>query len=840
MNRCKLRYIAFLCATVLFSVVSAQNVTIQGTVTDRISEEAIEFVTVFVKGTSTNTETDNEGFYRLEVERQRSITLVFSRLGYVEEEMIVLANRDRFNADITLEPAEADIDITVTDQRLTEREMIRESTEVMKLLPSTTGNLESVLPHIALGATSGTGGELSAQYNVRGGNYDENLVYVNDFEIFRPQLLRASQQEGLSFPNIDLIRDLSFSSGGYEAKYGDKMSSVLDIYYKRPDEFRASATASLLGATAHLEGSAVPSDNGPNRFRYLFGYRYKTNKYLLSSLDTEGEYNPQFTDVQAYATYDVSREVQVGVLSNYNTSQYDFVPISRTTAVGVTTAAVALNSIFQGKEADSFKTGMIGTSITYLPDRTRNPLFLKLLASTYRGLEKETVDITGFYRLSQIETDLNSDMSGEEVGLIGAGAQQLFSRNRLFNRISTLQFKGGIELQNSSGEERTHFIQWGASWRSESFDDRINEWERIDSAGYSLAFSEEEVLLNQVLKSENEIQANKITAYIQDSYTSLGSEGEELRLTLGSRLSYSDLNRDLNISPRFQLLYRPVGKKDISYKLAGGLYYQTPFYRELRRRDGTINTDLRAQRSVHVVAGMTNDFYWERMSDKPFRFIMEAYYKHLSDLVSYDINNVRIRYSGENDASGSAIGLDMRLNGEFVPGAESWFNVSFLRTRESITDVEHQRYDSDRERFVTVDDVARPTDQFVHFSLFFQDYLPKNENFKVNLLLTYGSGLPFGIPNNNIEIRNSFRFKAYRRVDLGLSLQLWNENWKEKKPNHFFRSFRNAWLSLEAFNLIGIENVSSNTWIKSIFQQQFAVPNNLTSRRINLKLRVEI
>ena len=826
-------------STLVYVTLCSQQIVIQGVVTDRQSGDPIEFVTVYQNGTTNNVETNEQGFYQIQVDRQRSVELIYTRLGYEEGTMNIRANRDRYNMDITLQLADSEIEVTVTDSKVSERDMVQETTEALKLLPSTTGNLESVLPHIALGARSGTGGELSSQYNVRGGNYDENLVYVNDFEIFRPQLLRASQQEGLSFPNIDLIRDLRFSSGGYEAKYGDKMSSVLDIYYKRPTDRKASLSASFLGATGHIEGSAAPQTGGPNKLRYLLGYRYKTNRYLLSSLDTEGEYNPNFTDVQAYLTYDINPDFQVGVLSNYNTSTYDFRPVSRSTAVGLSTAALALNSVFEGRESDSFRTGMAGMSFTYLPEKQKNPFFLKLLASTYRGLEKEAVDISGFYRLSQIETDIDSENAGEEIAVLGVGTQQQFSRNRLFSRINSIQLRGGLELQSEENEERTHFIQWGGTFRNEQFDDRLNEWERLDSAGYSLEFSEEEVLVENVLKSVNLINSNKIFGYIQDTYTSIGDEGQELKITVGSRFSYWDLNGEFNVSPRFQLLYKPKGEKDISYKLAGGIYYQTPFYRELRRLDGTINENIRAQKSIHVVAGMTSDFYWERMSDKPFRFIVEGYYKNLNNLISYDIDNVRIRYSGENDATGSAMGLDARLNGEFVPGAESWFNISFLRVRESLNGIQHQRYDASADAFVNVDDVARPTNQTVHFSLYFQDYLPRNENFKVNFLLTYGTGLPFGLPENNTIIRNTFQFKDYRRVDLGLSLQLWNQAWKDRKPNHLLRGFDNAWISLEAFNLIGIENVSSNTWVKSIFDQQFAVPNNLTNRRINLRLRVE-
>ncbi|MEL6390669.1 MAG: TonB-dependent receptor [Bacteroidota bacterium] len=411
---------------------AAQSVTIQGKVTDADSGEPIELATIYVDGSTRYTESDIEGLYQLDVPRGGKVILVFSRLGYQELRKEVRANKNRNNIYVRLEPIESDLDVVVTDQRTITDDMVRESVEDIKLLPSITGNIESVLPHIALGARSGTGGELSSQYNVRGGNYDENLVYVNDFEIFRPQLLRSNQQEGLSFPNPDLIRDLSFSAGGYESRYGDKMSSVLDIYYKRPTSFKGSATASLLGGSVHLEGSGLGSDEQSSRFRYLLGGRYKDTRYVLGSLDTDGEYSPVFADVQGYLTYDISRDLQVALLSNYNISTYDFTPLTRSTGLGLIDFTLQLNSVFEGGESDQFKTGMVGTSLTYIPDREQNPFFIKLLASTYRGEEREAIDISGFYRLSQIETGAG-DQNGQEIAVLGVGTQQQFSRNRLFN-----------------------------------------------------------------------------------------------------------------------------------------------------------------------------------------------------------------------------------------------------------------------------------------------------------------------------------------------------------------------------------------------------------------------
>ena len=828
---------------VFIGLVSFSQTTYQGRITDISGDIPIELVTIFFAGDNVPTESDPDGRYSISTNSTEGGELVFTRLGYEELRVPVSLNNRVNILNIQLTAVDSDIDVTITDNRIDRTGTNTSNTEAIRLLPSTTGNLESVLPHIALGARSGSGEELTSQYNVRGGNYDENLVYVNDFEIFRPQLIRAGQQEGLSFPNIDLIRDLSFSSGGYEAKYGDRMSSVLDIKYKRPEEFKGSLSGSLLGGSAHIEGSKTLGASEYQKLRYLVGARYKTNRYLLGSLDTQGEYNPDFVDIQAYLTYDVSREIQIGLLSNYNRSDFNFIPRTRNTALGLIQESLQLTTIFEGEEDDSFRTGMVGGSITYIPERDRNPTFLKLLASTYRGVEEENIDIRGFYRLSQVEGDITSDNFGEEIAVLGTGTEHDFSRNRLFNTITNVQLKGGLELQNRTDEGKSHFLQYGVKYQRELFDDRLNEWVRIDSAGFSLPFDDSQVLVNEVLKSENEIRSTKVTGFIQDTYSNFQKGRSDLSLTIGTRFSYWDLPGVFNVSPRAQLLYKPVTYDDgtgTTYKFSTGVYYQTPFYRELRRPDGSINEDIRPQRSLHFVGGVTKDFLWKKLSDKPFRFIAEAYYKSFSDLISYNVDNVRLRYSGENDATGSALGLDLRLNGEFVPGAESWFNFSYLRARESLTDVQHQRSTQEGE-IILVDNVPRPSDQAFSMSIFFQDYLPANENIRVFLNLNFSTGLPFGLPDAeaNREFRNIFRFTAYRRVDMGFGLQLWKREWLSEKPGHLLRSFDNAWLNLEVFNLLGVANQTSNTFVRTVFSQQFAVPDNLTNRRVNLKFRID-
>lgn len=818
-----------------------------GTILDALSNEPVEFATVFIKNTSTASESDLNGKWELEVPAGERFVLVFTRIGYEEVSVDVepLPANARQQIDINFPPEDAGIEVVVKESRIDAGGMIREDMSEMKLLPTTTGNLESVLPHIALGTSSGSGGELTSQYNVRGGNYDENLVYVNDFEIYRPQLIRAGQQEGLTFPNIDLIQSLTFSSGGFEARYGDKQSSVLDIRYKRPEKFAASGSASFLGGTAHIEGSYQPGADKYKKFRYLVGARYKTTQYLLGSLDVTGEYNPNFADIQAYLTYDINRNWQVGLLGNYNRSEFFFRPDSRSTAFGLVNFALELFSVFDGQEVDDFTTQMTGASLTYLPEREKNPFFMKFLASTFRSDENERIDIIGRYSLRQIESDLGSDDFGEVVAELGSGTQHTSVRNFLDARVTNAEVKGGWELQQSSQDAgaratKTHFLQWSLKFQNEQIDDRINEWERLDSAGYSLPYDTTQLQVFNVLKTENNLSSNRLNAYVQDTYTWRRDSVGEMKFSFGARASYWDLNKEFFVTPRAQFLYKPLkGKKDISWRLATGLYYQPAFYRELRRFDGTVNPNVQSQKSAHVVAGMTYDFFMGRLSPTKFRLILEAYYKQLWDVVSYEIDNVRIRYAGENDASGYIMGIDARLNGEFVPGVESWFNLSLLRARESLDGVQHLEREIGATEGVPVDDVPRPTDQFLQFSTYFQDYLPKNENFKMNLSFTLGTGLPYGLLGDNRVYRNTYRFKPYHRVDIGFSLKIWDEIRKAKRPKHPLRFTKASWLSLEIFNLMEVQNEASRTWIKTIFEQQFAIPNYLTGRRINLRWRVE-
>lgn len=824
----------------LFSVyLSAQDFAIlSGTVFDMDNKKPVDFATVHIKGTQVVSETDSKGNFKLTIIAGEDHVLVCNRVGYFKKEVLIsptLKNTTR-KIEFYVLSKEANLDITIRDSKMKDLGMVREETEVLTIMPTTSGNLESVLPSIALGASGGSAGELSSQYNVRGGNYDENLIYVNDFEIFRPQLIRSGQQEGLTFPNMDLIRDLSFSSGGFQPKYGDKLSSVLDVRYKRPNVKKHSVSFSLLGASIHTEGK-ISFLGKP--LRYLIGGRYKTSKYLLGSLDLKGEYQPNHGDIQAYLTYDLSQYWQVELLSNYNVSQYNFIPksgSSTTGNIGLKGFNIRLSTIYDGAEKDQFINAMSGLGLTYLSNTEKNPYFLKFLVASYRGKEEENFDIIGRYRLSEIETNLGAENIGEEINVLGTGTQHRYARNRLESTIWNVQHRGGIDL--AKNERSSHFLQWNTKVQNEVFVDNLKEWERLDSSGYALPYSTDGVYLPIYLKTRNSTNEYRITSFIQDTYAYQDSI-KEIKFIFGARLNYWTLNQESFVSPRFQFLYKPLNwKSNVSFKVAAGLYSQSPFYRELRRPDGTLNRDIKSQKSAHFVVGLTYDFMWKKVSEKPLRLITEVYYKPLWDIIPYDVDNVRIQYQGENLATGYAFGIDARINGEFVPGAESWINFSVLRTREAWRGIKHIAYNEKGEQ-VVVKNVPRPSDQLLAMNMFFQDYLPKMPKFKAHLNLALGTGLPFGFKGDNIITRNSFRFAGYKRVDIGFSYLLWCDDWLLSHPAHPLRWTRNSWVSLEVFNLMNISNIASYNWIKSIYNVQYPIPNRLTSRRINLKFRID-
>ncbi len=816
------------------------NTLLLGKIVDELSGEPIEAALIYEQNEQIGVESDVQGFFQLTVPSGKNLIIIIRRIGYETATIKLGAITEGAikKLDISLVQKDAGQGVTIYAESIGDKNMVRANVKEFKLLPTVSGNLESVLPSIALGTSSGSGGELTSQYNVRGGNYDENLVYVNDFEIFRPQLIRSGQQEGLSFPNIDLIRDLAFSSGGFEAKYGDKMSSVLDIKYKRPEERRGSVTASLLGASAHLEGSMKPSKNRGGKFRYLLGARYKTTKYILGSLDTKGEYQPNFIDLQAYLTYDFHPNWQLAMIGNMNSADYNFTPTESEVVTGGFFFPHKFSADFEGGERDRFRNNMAGLALNYVPQKRKNPSFVKILTSVYNGDEIEAFDILSFFKVSKLELDLKGGKP-KEIGVLGNGIQHDYSRNRLQNIILNGEIKAGIEIpkfNDDKGRESSHFLYGGVKIQQEHFRDRINEWSRTDSAGYSLPNSEDGYYLDGVLKSVNDVVSQRMTAFGQETYTFKKLGKYEVQATIGARAGYWSFNDEWIFSPRAQFLYRPLGKENqMTYKLAGGIYQQQPFYREMRRPDGTLNQDIRSQKSAQVIGGITYEFTVGRKRPVRFKMIAEAYYKDLWDQISYNVDNVRVRYSGENDSRAYAQGIDFRINGEFVSGFESWLNLSYLDTKEKIDGIAHQ------DAFgKPIEWVPRPTSRYFTASLYFQDYLPRNKDFRTHLQLNFGTGLPYGPPGENLIKRNALTFKPYQRVDIGFSYQMWDASKKEEHPQHFLRWTQRTFISLEVFNLMDVQNVAAVNWVKDFNNINYYFPINLTSRRINIKLRFDL
>lgn len=814
-------------------LVAQQAAYIEGRVTDD-KDRPVEGVNVVILNNQmVGTSSDREGYYELKVQANKQITVVFSFVGYEKKKFnIELERGERRELNVTFDSDAIQLkEIEVKDQRIRERpSATKVDMKGVERLPTPTGGVEKALQSQALGVSSNN--ELSSAYSVRGGNYHENLVYINDFQVYRPFLIRSGQQEGLSVINSDLTESVLFSAGGFQPKYGDKMSSVLDIDYKNPSEFRGSASGSLLGGSVHLEGVGFD-----RRLQYLLGVRYKSNEYLLNSLQTEGSYNPSFLDVQSFITYDFSEEWTVEWLTNYARNRYEFRPQSRETSFGVIDNVLQLTVFFDGQEIDTYDSFTSGLSAINNP--TDN-LKLKWLTSIYRTQESETFDIIGEYWLDEVETDLGDEDFGQTRRNRGTGGFQEFARNRLTATIASAGHKGFF----SKGE---HFIEWGLNYKHEIIDDRIKEWDRLDSAGYSLPYSGDKVLLDRVLKTEIDLQSNRFSGYLQDNWYINDTSG--VNITGGLRFNYWDLNNEFLVSPRMQLSYRPDWADDIVFTASSGLYQQPPFYRELRDLEGNVNRSLKAQKSYHAVAGADLNF---EMWGRDFKFITEVYYKYMWDLVPYEFDNLLIRYFGENAAKGYVAGVDFRLHGEFVKNADSWLSMSIMKTEEDIIGDYYQQYvddegepvdrpDQNQEEVVDTvtklpGSIPRPTDQRVNFGLFFQDYLPNNENFKMHLNLLFGTGLPFGPPDNQ-RFRDTLRIPPYRRVDVGFSALLWDreraENIKPKNPLRFLRSI---WVTAEVFNLLGVKNTISYFWVKDVTNRTYAVPNHLTSRRINGKI----
>jgi len=785
------------------------------------------------------TVSNNTGNYELTVPSNLPLTVTFSMLGYIHKNtQIVVKQNDRLNYTIRLEIEPTQLSTVTINERLDRTLNVTHiDPKSADVIPSVSGNIEALIKSQP-GVSSNN--ELSSQYTVRGGNYDENLVYVNDIEIFRPFLVRSGQQEGLSFLNSDLVSSISFSAGGFEAKYGDKMSSVLDIQYRRPTTFSGSVMMSLLGASIHLEGA---SKN--NKFTWLTGLRQKSNQYLLKSMDTKGEYKPSFTDFQTLMTYTFSPKLEVFFLGNYAQNIYRLIPQDRETSFGTINEALKLQVFFEGQEVDTYNNGTAAVGLNWHPDKD---ISLKLNGSYFRSVESESFDILGQYWIGQIETDLSKPNFGDVLSTKGVGSFLNHSRDYLTADVFNIEQRGSVNKLHN-------LFQWGIKYQHEAIDDRLNEWTMIDSVGYSLPYPPQkpgdipqnpDFTLSSSLKTQHQLTSNRYNGFIQDSYF-LRTDSVKFWINAGIRSSYWDVNKEWLFSPRFIINYKPNWKNDITFRLSGGLYQQPPFYKELLDLQGQLHLNTPAQKSIHLLAGSDWQF---KAWDRPFKFTTEIYYKFLDNLIPYEIDNVRIRYMSDQTAKGYAEGIDFKINGDFVEGLESWASLSFMKTEEDIKgDYYYKRLNSDgvvivpgyTTNAVAVDSIKiepgyipRPTDQRINFSLFFQDYLPNNPTYKVHLSLFYGSSLPFGPPDSPKYLQ-TLRIPPYRRVDIGFSKQIIGEG-ATYKPKGGMRFFRSLWVSVEVFNLFQINNTISYIWIKDINNRQYAIPNYLTPREINFKL----
>jgi hypothetical protein len=790
------------------------------------NNRGIELANVYFDKTTVGTTTNQNGYYELSTTVKDSVVIVFSMLGYETIRHTLYPKQAVMQISVELRPTSTQIqDLDVVAQRRQTSTMDYLDPLKSKLMPNISGNFESILITFA-GVTSNN--ELSSQYNVRGGNFDENIVYVNGIEVYRPLLVRAGQQEGLSFINNDMVQKVGFSSGAFNAEYGDKMSSVLDIEYKKPAEFESSVSMSLLGATAYVGTSK-------NKFTQLHGIRYKTSAYLLGSLDTQGEYNPSFIDYQGYFTYKLSEKSEMTFLGNFSQNIFNFVPTTRETNFGTYNMGRKLTIFFEGQEKDIFRTAFGALSYHYHPQQN---VKLSLITSAFQTDENENFDILSEYHLGEVKMDIKEE--NREGATLGIGKYHEHARNTLNATVVNIGHTG--EFNGIS-----HKLKWGANLQREIIADQISEWEWRDSVGYSLPYDDQSVNLYYNMKASNTLTSWRTTAFLQDTYKWRGDAGG-FTLTGGVRAHYWTFNKELLVSPRVSLAFIPAWEKDFSFRLGTGLYYQAPFYKEIRDTVSdalgnvniALNENIRAQRSVQFVLG--GDHYF-RAFGRPFKFTTEAYLKLADRVITYDVDNVQITYSGYNNAKAYTAGIDFKLFGELVPGTDSWINFSLMNSKEDIIDDSYLQHTYDENRNITSSTmvwpgwVSRPNEQRYAFSMMFQDYLPNNPNYKLQLKFVYSDGMPYGPPRNNLY-RGVLRAPAYKRVDIGASRilvsgkdALMNKKW--------MKGLQSIWLNLEVFNLMDFKNVNSYYWVTDIYGQQLAVPNYLTGRQFNVKLIVD-
>jgi hypothetical protein len=828
----KLHYLTLL-FLLFYCALPAQKKTafISGRVLDE-NEHPLGRVNISLLGRTGAYATSDSGDFRIRVPADRAFALLFSFTGYKTVQRDFLLNEGEEEKIVTrMERGAAALqEVVVTDKRQRrEAGLVSINPKHAINIPTPGGGIESLIKIFV-----GSNNELTSNYSARGGNYDENLIYVNDFEIFRPYLVRSGQQEGLSFINPEMTRSVNFYNGGFQAKYGDKMSSVLDIQYRKPKQTGGSVYIGLLEQGLHLEGAR-------GRFTYLLGRRNKTNRNLLSSQETKGNYVPSSSDFQALLTYQFNSKLSAEFLSNFSQTKFTLVPeySQQTTSVfsPFFTANLGLDVYFNGREEDRYKTNMMGLSVLQQPSQK---LKLKWMAGFFQDKEQESADITGQYLFGERDFDKSRPTFGQIINPLGAGAYQNYNRNALNITVWNIGHKGYLE-------KGRHYIQWGAGIDRQSVNDRLNEWQYQDSSGYSLPNNTSPMAIFNSLKSAADLLVYRYNGYLQDNI--LFADTTDFTLQAGVRFNYSDLNNEFLVSPRLGFSWKPSSwKKDIIFRGAAGIYDQPPFYRELRRYDGSINRNLKAQKSRQLTTGF--DYRFKGLNGSPMRFTAEAYYKYMTDVVPYDIDNVRIRYWGENNAKAYATGLEMRLFGELVKDAESWVSLGIMKTKENINGDYYYNYKNAAGEIITArttDQVAvdsvkqdigwlrRPTDRLLTFGMFFQDYLSTNKNVKVYLNTLYGSNLPYNMPNST-RYRNALFIDPYIRIDLGFSTLLLDSDKSKRRSHSPFRNFENIWATLEIFNIIDRPNTISYLLIKDFSNTIFTVPNRLTPRLVNLKL----
>lgn len=771
----------------------AQTFTLRGKVTDE-QQNPVELATVSCLKQGKVAMTSLKGEFSITLQSADSVAVQFSMIGYKTKTRILRKPRGTQTLQIVLREDNKTLgEVSVTGQKIQTGQTQELKTEQLKTMPSTTGNAVEELIQSQAGVS--THSELSSQYNVRGGSFDENSVYINDVEVFRPFLVRSGQQEGLSVINPDMVEKIEFSTGGYEAKYGDKMSSALAIKYKRPKRFEATATASLLGASAYVGFSN-------KKLSWANGLRYKTNKYLLGSLDTDGEYRPSFLDYQTYLSYKPNKRWTVDFIGNISENHYDFYPTDRETSFGTMENVKSFKVYFDGQEKDLFRTYFGTFSITrHFGDSTS----ISLIGSAFSTKEQERYDIQGQYWLTQTETSEN----------LGVGTYFEHARNYL--RANVASAKLMIRHQT-----KKHAFEGALTIKSERIKEKSVEYEMRDSSGYSIPHTGTDLQMIYSLKAMNRLNATRVEGYLQDAYRFRSRNDSTLfTLNYGVRFSHWNFNKETIVSPRVSLGIIPAFNHDVTLRFATGLYYQAPFFKELRDTStvngvtyANLNKKIKSQRSIHFIAAFDYRF---KLNNRPFKFTAEAYYKALGNLVPYSVNNVKVVYYGDNRCSGHAAGLDLKLFGEFVPGTDSWISFSVMDTKMNLNGIS----------------IPLPTDQRYGINLFFTDYFPGTDRWKMSLKLAYADGLPFSTPHRELE-RNSFRAPAYKRADLGMSYRMLNNERREAKS-----IFKNIWLGIDCLNLFGISNVNSFYWITDVTNQQYAVPNYLTGRQVNVRLQFE-